>query len=159
MTEKNPIKEINLWIVWVALLTSHLVYLVVVFVVKPQPRAETTLVMPLIAVAACLGIASIGIQMTMTTLQKVRGWVQGCRQKGASREAAELLALRQLLSVSVIGWALSEAITILGLVLTFVGQIELFQFFIFLGIGVVVHLVGWPKTAAVKEAIGLEYGN
>ncbi|MFO1520176.1 MAG: hypothetical protein U1F57_11015 [bacterium] len=158
MNSSNPPPSANLWIIWGALLASHFVNLAVILIRPDFVQPRNVLFFALAALAVVMGLASLAISQVMTGGAKIRSWAQEYREKGEKREMAKEMMLERLTKTSIFGWALSEAVTIYGLALSFLGQAPRPVFFIFLAGGVLCHLLGWPKVSSVEEALQAEYG-
>lgn len=105
----NP--SLLLWIVWGALTFSIVVYLVVLQVAAPEEKdtGGASLAGVLAAVSVVNVVVSFG----------ARWFLQRIVKKGKEGEPIDF---SRVLSLSIISWALAEAVAIYGLVLGFTGE-------------------------------------
>lgn len=152
------------WILWGALLMSHLILGGVGFFLSQSRPPDfspqsSQLFLPLLALAVMTGIASLFVNLVLNNSEKIQNGVAELRQNGTDRQKTFLIVLQRLVQKLVLGSALAESVTIFGFVLFFTGQIPLFRFFAFVAAGLVLHLIGFPKTATLQESLQKEFGS
>jgi hypothetical protein len=162
MATRGPTTPITVWIQWGALLISQLIIAGVGFYLRSQKGFEPNpeghpLLLPLTVVAGMAGVASLFVNLVLTNSEKVGAWASESKAQGEAFEAARKKMLMRFQQRMSVGSALAEAVTIFGFVLFFTGQIPPLYFIGFVAVGVILHLIGFPKLGLLDEALRQEY--
>ncbi len=140
------------WGLWVIMLGLHFFYLLVVLA-HPVPFNPSWTLTSSYATAAVLGLLSLGLLTFMVGSNRLKAWAEHYyEEKKSEAEATTRIQLRYF-NLSVLGWSLANAVSLMGLILFHLGQIDLAQFLIFFTVGLSLHILGWPEWRRVREAL------
>lgn len=145
---RNP--AFTVWVLWGALLASQALYAGIVLFAAPPPGSCGPLVPILSAFAGLQGAAALAAYFLLQSDERIRGWLKEARAGGKTRDEAQGAAVARLQPLSVLAWALAESVTLVGLALSFMGQLPFQRFLIFLAGGVAIHLICLPRVGRVE---------
>lgn len=132
----------TLLILWAAMLMSQILFLVVIFVVKPELfRFEFT--QPVLGPTPALTIALIALSMNSFFLSFFF-------RKKFLRESVEKQQPQLVQTALILGCAFGESISLFGLVMAFAAEYQ--YFFIFFALGILTILLSFPKRDDVMAA-------
>jgi hypothetical protein len=109
------------------------------------------LVTPLTAAALMTGSAALIVYGVLLGEAQIDKWVMALKADGVTGQQLTDDVLGRAQVMSIVSWALAESVTIMGLVLSFTGQLPFNRFLLFVTAGVVIHLFCRPKAAEVRE--------
>lgn len=132
----------TLLVIWAALLMAQVMFVVMIFFIKPELfRFEFT--QPLLGNTPALTIALIALSMNSFFLSFFF-------RKKFLRESVEKQQPQLVQTALVLGCAFGESISLFGLVMVFVDSYQ--YFFIFFALGILTILLSFPKRDDVMAA-------
>src|SRR6187402_855410 len=109
----DPLAELQVKIIWLALLGSHFIYLGMIRFLHPPAQEATALVTPLTAVAIVNAAAALFVNGLILGEAQLDKQIAALKASGVAKEELETQVLARGRVLSIVSWALAESITLM----------------------------------------------
>ncbi|GEM_PF-4212146 len=149
------LQKVVLWTLWTVMLSTYLVF---AFIVTLHFREVSSasfpdLLFPVLVLSTIMGALALVMQFLIWSSEQWKKQIIRYKNQQFQKNEIELRMTQQLETYSALSWAFPETLSILGMVLVITGNISFLHFYIFLTIGLCLHLLAWPKFTLLKKSL------